>query len=105
MVNFFPWAKSSMWVLEWVKNNFCGGNKFIIHGFKTLLKPVLPIILKRNTIKKKKILQINTNIVTCIKKSIEAENYYETKCKQPILCTKVAATPLIVTYICVTKRD
>lgn len=46
----FPWAKSSMWVVEWVKNNFCGGNKLRVSGFTTILKPVLPIILNGNTI-------------------------------------------------------
>lgn len=46
----FPWAKSSMCAVEWVKNNFCRGNKLRITGFTTILQLVLSITLKGKAI-------------------------------------------------------
>lgn len=48
-MNYFP-GQSSMWVVEWVKNNFCRGNKLRISGFPTILQLALSTTLKGNTI-------------------------------------------------------
>lgn len=68
-----------MWVVQWVKNNFCRGNKLRISGFTTTLHLGLSITLIGNTI------GINT-AKQCkysnLHKSIPADCFWEAECKK-----------------------